>query len=344
MKRVSEKSFALICILILCLLTGCSSLPGAPDNMTNDTSAAQPGERLSVVTTIFPEYDWVRNIMGECLDDADVTLLMDKGVDMHSFQPTVDDIMKVASCDMFIYVGGESDSWVDGALEEAVNPDMCVVNLMDVLGDRVKEEEIVEGMESEDGEDADEAGESGEAEEVENDEHVWLSLKNAAVICDELKDRLAEADPSNADIYRKNAEAYIEKLGELDAKYEACVSSSAQKTLLFGDRFPFRYLTDDYGLSYYAAFAGCSAETEANFETVIFLAGKADELDLGSILVIDGSDGRLAETIRDNTSKHDQQILTIDSMQSISSGDIADGITYLSVMESDLDVLGEALK
>ncbi|MCR4595805.1 MAG: metal ABC transporter substrate-binding protein [Lachnospiraceae bacterium] len=333
-------------VLAACNICGCAS---------SDAGQVQKGDddRLHIVATIFPEYDWVCEVLGDKADGADVTLLLDNGVDLHSFQPTAEDILKIASCDMFIYVGGESDEWVEDALKEASNKDMVVINLLEVLGDNVKSEEIVEGMEHEheDGDheeedadhDHDEEDHDHEHEE-EPDEHVWLSLRNAAILTDSIADGLAVVDPDNADSYRANADAYKGKLNALDKEYSDAADAGAVHTLLFGDRFPFRYLVDDYGLDYYAAFAGCSAETEASFETVVFLAEKTDELGLGAIMTIEGTDHSIAETIRDNTSGRDQQILTLDSMQSTTKKDAENGTSYLSVMTSNLEVLKEALK
>ena len=314
-------SLLLITMMVICSLSACASPAGTSGD-----------DKISIVTTIFPEYDWVMNILGNNPANAEVTLLLDNGVDLHSYQPTADDIMKIATCDMFIYVGGESDRWVEDALSEAVNKDMVVINLLEVLGDSVKEEEVVEGMQEED------------EDETEYDEHVWLSLKNA-VICTEaishaLQDKI---DPENSITYAENAAEYMRKLFTLDREYEETIANASGDTLLFGDRFPFRYLTDDYDLNYYAAFAGCSAETEASFETVTFLSGKVDELNLGCILTIETSDGKIAETIRDNTSTGDQKILVLDSLQSVTMDDINNGVTYLSIMKENLNVLSEAL-
>ncbi|MBR1476430.1 MAG: zinc ABC transporter substrate-binding protein [Lachnospiraceae bacterium] len=317
-----------VCIFLLSL-SGCGSASGNAD-------AGNKG-RLQIVTTIFPEYEWVEEILGDKKDGAEVTLLLDNGVDLHSYQPTAEDIMKIATCDMFIYVGGESDEWVEDALKEVTNKDIQVINLLEILGDKVKEEEVKEGMEAEEEE------EEGE-EEPEYDEHVWLSLKNAVVLVSEIEGRLEAADPDNAQVYSDNAKAYIEKLNALDKEYADTVAASSVKTLLFGDRFPFRYLTDDYGLDYYAAFVGCSAETEASFETIVFLANKVDELKLSSIMTIEGTDHRIAETIKDNTVTKAQNILSLDSMQSTTSKDVAAGVTYLSIMEKNLEILKEALK
>ena len=300
---------------------------------------AEEAGKIRVVTTIFPIYDWVREIAGDT-GNTEITLLLDSGVDLHSFQPSAQDILKVATCDLFIYVGGESDEWAEDALAEAVNPDMVVISLVEALGENAKAEEIVEGMQAEEEE---EEGEEGEEEEPEIDEHVWLSLRNAQVFTSAIADALAQKDSANADSYRANAEAYGAKLAALDAAYAEAVDSAAHKTLLFGDRFPFRYLTDDYGLAYYAAFAGCSAETEASFETVIFLAKKTDELQLPAVLTIEGKDHRIAETIIGSTADKNRKLLTLNSMQGTTANDIAQGATYLKIMEDNLAVLKEAL-
>ena len=338
---------------------------------TNTEITADPnGKKLSIVTTTFPEYDWVKQIAGANIDNIELTMLLDNGVDLHSYQPTAQDIMNIADCDMFIYVGGESDEWVEDALKEKVNDNMKVINLLDVLGDKVKEEEIVEGMEGEEEEEA-EAGsegkeqtkssdsdaesedkeqtESGDAdansgeEEIEYDEHVWLSLKNTEVIVNEIASELSAIDSENGNIYSENAASYVKELENLDAEYEKVVSEADVKTVLFGDRFPFRYLTDDYGLDYYAAFVGCSAETEASFETIVFLADKVDGLGLKSVLTIEGADHKIADTIVQNTKNKDQQILTMDSMQSTTSQDVENGASYLQIMKDNLEVLKKAL-
>ena len=503
-----KKVIALLLALVIAasLLGGC----GRQNDPTGDTKTDQ----LSIVTTIFPEYDWVREILGDKADSAELTMLLDNGVDLHSYQPTADDIIKISNCDLFIYVGGESDEWVDDALKEATNKDMEVINLLDVLGDSVKTEETVEGMQeeehdhdhshdeeitkddikdrtlsdfagewkslypylvngdldeycehkAEEDEDSsttkdtylekyktswqcdatkisingntitftyadgktvsaeytyagyqpklndegkissvryqfettstdapkyvqfnDHGHEPGEAEhfhiyfgnesfdalmdsktnpffvkdalsvdeildelmghehEEEKDEHVWLSLKNAETLCGAIADALAQIDPDNKETYAANAAAYIQKLSALDGEYQKAVDAASTKTVLFGDRFPFRYLVDDYGLSYYAAFVGCSAETEASFETISFLAKKVDELKLPCVLTIEGAQHKIAETIVQNTAEKNQKVLTMDSMQSTTSQDVANGVTYLSIMENNLSVLKEAL-
>ena len=321
-------SILLIAVMAVFGLTACGQ------NLSKNPSG---NGKIKVVVTIFPEYDWVKQIAGERASDMDITMLLDNGVDLHSYQPTAADIMKISDCDLFIYVGGESDTWVDDALKEAVNKNMKVINLLDVLGDSVKEEEVVEGMQAEEEE---KSGE--EEEEPEYDEHVWLSLKNAKVLCKAIADNLSEIDLEHKAVYDANVSSYIGKLDELDAQYKSAVESFSKKTILFGDRFPFRYLVDDYNLDYYAAFAGCSAETEASFKTVTFLAGKVDETGTKAILTIDGSDEKLAMTIKDNTKDKNQEILQMDSMQSVKISESED-YNYINVMLKNLTVLKQAL-
>ena len=328
MKKITALLLALF--MLVGVLAGCGK-----QNDTNQT------DKLSIVTTIFSEYDWVREILGDKADNAEITMLLDNGVDLHSYQPTADDIVKISDCDLFIYVGGESDEWVEDALRNAANRNMKVINLLEVLGDSVKTEEIVEGMQEEEHEHED--AEEHEHEE-EADEHVWLSLKNAKMLVRVISKALQELDPDNKDIYAANADAYVKKLSALDAEYQAAVDAASNKTILFGDRFPFRYLVDDYGLRYYAAFVGCSAETEAGFETISFLAKRVDEWKLPCVLTIEGAQHKIAETVVRNTTAKNQRVLTMDSMQSTTSKDVKNGTTYLSVMEKNLSVLKEVLR
>ena len=328
-----------ITALLLALFVLVGALAGCGEQ--NDTNKT---DKLSIVTTIFPEYDWVREILGDKADNAEITMLLDNGVDLHSYQPTADDIVKISDCDLFIYVGGESDGWVEDALRNAANRNMKVINLLEILGDSVKTEEIVEGMQEEH-EDAHAHDDAEEHEhEEEADEHVWLSLKNAKMLVRVISKALQELDPDNKDIYAANADAYVKKLSALDADYQAAVDAASNKTILFGDRFPFRYLVDDYGLRYYAAFVGCSAETEAGFETISFLAKRVDEWKLPCVLTIEGAQHKIAETIVRNTTTKNQKVLTMDSMQSTTTQDVKNGTTYLSVMEKNLSVLKEALR
>ena len=375
------KCASVMCASLL-FLTGCAtsnstnsstsaSVEASGESLDQSSSVAEdakdPNKKISIVTTIFPEYDWVREIVGNHADKFEITYLMNKGVDLHSYQASAEDIAKVSSADLFIYVGGESDTWAEDAIAEATNKDMKVINLLNSLGSDVKEEEVVEGMAAEDEHDHDHSEEAKdhdhseeakdhdhseedkdhdhakEGEEVEYDEHVWLSLKNAQKLVMDIEADIESLDPDNAADYAANAKAYVQKLDELDKEYQKAVDESSVKYILVGDRFPFRYLVDDYGLKYSAAFVGCSAETEASFDTITFLAGKLDELGLKNVVTIENSNQKIAKTIIENTKNKDQGLLVLNSLQSVSQKEIDGGLTYLSVMKDNLEVLKKAL-
>lgn len=315
MKRI----FAVICCMIM--LSGCGKIP-------------ENNDKINIVCTVFPAYDWVREIAGSHSGNFEITYLLANGSDMHSYQPTMDDIIKISSCDLFIYIGGESDSWTEDATAQSKNKNFRKISLLNSLGDSVKEEELKEGMQSDD-------DDSGEAE---YDEHIWLSLDNAKKLCGTITDEMCALDSGNADDYRDNLSEYCNSLDTLDNQYKETLSAVHNKTLIFGDRFPFRYLTDDYGLDYYAAFSGCSAETEASFETITFIADKIDKLNIDTVFTIEGSDDSIAKAIVSATESKNQNIVQLDSIQSVTSKQADNGVTYLSIMQSNLDVLKEVLK
>ena len=307
-------------VLAAFMLAGC-----APKQQQNTT-------KLKIVATTFPQYDWVREIIGKDNTNVDLQLLMKNGGDLHSYQPTAGDIANIADANLFVYVGGESDEWVDDALKEKTNKDMKVVNMMQTLGDDIDEEE--EGLEKE--------SEDHDHEEIEYDEHVWLSLKRAQKIVKAIADELGELDSTNAKKYQENAEAYIAKLAALDKSYESTVNTVKNKTWIFADRMPFHYLAKDYGITTYAAFNGCSTETNASFETIVSLAKYADELGIKHIMTIEGSDKKLAKAVIENTTDKNQDILTLNSLQSVSQSDIDKGLTYYGAMEENLKVLAQS--
>ncbi len=272
MKKIAfiASIFALLTLFIAC---------NSDSEKKNSEQAANNGKKISVVATIYPQYAWLKEILGNQADSLNLTLLVKNGMDLHSYKPSAADIATIAKADMIVYVGGESDKWIEKALEATPNEKRVQVNLLEALGDRVKAEEIVEGMQAEEEhehyhEHAEEhEDEYHHHEEAENDEHIWLSLKNAELLVMNLADALSKVDTAHATEYHMNAALYIAKISALDAQYRAATDSAHFKTILFGDRFPFRYLVDDYGIKYFAAFVGCSAESEASFETVAFLAG-----------------------------------------------------------------------
>ena len=343
MKKLSFCSLACaIFVAALFSLVACNSV---------SENKKQESREFSIITTIYPEYAWTKEILGTRTDSVNLTLLIKNGIDLHSFKPTAQDIAKIANADMVIYVGGESDEWIEKALEATPKKGRTEINLMKVLGDRVKAEEIVEGMQAEEEHEHEHHDEHAEEhehhhhdEEVENDEHVWLSLKNAEILVKKIAEELSKIDSVHASAYKQNTEAYIAQIQSLDAEYRTAVESSARKTVLFGDRFPFRYLVDDYGIKYYAAFVGCSAESEASFETIAFLAGKMDAESLPVIFTIENSNGKIAKSVLAASKKSQSaQILIINSMQSITEKQINEGIDYLSLMKANLENLKKAL-
>ena len=326
-------------IAVILLLCGCGTVH-------EDFSQ---GDKPLVIATIFPQYDFLRQICG---DRADVRMLIRPGSESHNYDPSPSDIITVSHAALFVYAGGDSDAWVQKLLQSDELSDVTAVALTDLVP--TVSEEITEGMQHshshaedeehhDDDHDHDDHGHDDHGHELEYDEHVWLSLRNTQVFCDAISEALQAADPENAKLYQENTTAYKEKLAALDREYQAAVDQSESKTLLFADRFPFRYLTDDYNLTYYAAFTGCSAETDASFETITFLAGKLDELKLPVVFTIENSDGKVAKAVVENTNTRDQKILTLNSMQSVTSDEINAGTTYLSIMKENLKTLKEAL-
>jgi zinc transport system substrate-binding protein len=322
--KVKNAAALLVPVLLSAMLIGCAA------KKPSDKDA-----KLSIVCTNFSEYDWTREIIGET-DSANVTYLLESGMDIHNYQPSAQDIMTISDCDMFIYVGGESESWVDDALSTKTNKNMKVVKLFEAVNDNIMLEEHKEGMEEEEEHYHDD-------DEPEYDEHVWLSVRNAELICNDICNKLCELDSANSDTYKANLAAYTDKLRELDGEYKEMAENAKIKTLLFGDRFPFRYLVEDYGLDYYAAFKGCSAETEASFETIAKLAEKLDELQLDNVFIIENSSDAIAKSIISSSDNKKAKIEKLNSLQSVTSDDIKKGATYLSLMNNNLETLKKVL-
>ena len=315
--------------LILTVFCACSKSTENPETSENTSvSQTEPdSKKLNVVCTIFPQYDFCREIAG---DKIDLTLLLDSKTDLHSFEPTSEDILKISKCDLFINIGGESDDWAEDVIKSAQNDSLSVLSLMDTV--ETHEEEALEGQQAEEDEEKE--------HEHEQDEHIWTSLKNAILMAQAITDKLCALDKDNAEAYKANCEAYTKKLSDLEKQYADTISGAKTKTLLFADRFPFRYLAEDYGLTCYAAFSGCSAQTEASFETMAFLVNKVKEENLNYILMIDGSDGSVAESV---SRQSGAGIKTLNSCQSVPPEDIENGVSYLSIMLDNLAVLREVL-
>lgn len=329
-----------VVLCMICIVSCKSQNEPTPSNYSAD-------KKIKIVTTIYPEYDWVKNIIKGKEDLFDLNILMTSGIDLHNYNPTAKDILDVGTADLFVYVGGESDEWVEGVLNQAVNEDLRVLNLMDILNDKVKVEELKEGMEEghehEEEYDGEHEEEEEAHEEIECDEHVWLSINNAKIVCAELERIISDINVENESTYQNNLNNYIAELTRLDEEFSKTVSGAKRKLLIFGDRFPFRYMFDDYGIDYFAAFKGCAAETEASFKTIKFLSDKLGEVDAAYIMKIERSDDKIARAVIDNSSKKDVQIETLYSIQAVSADEIKNGETYISYMKKNLEVLKKVL-
>lgn len=373
MKGYNMNKFSKLLALSLVLVMCASCFYGCSSNKDEEKSS----KKIKVVATIFPVYDFLREIGG---DKIDLTMLMTPGAETHSYEPTPKDMKTVSNADLFAYVGGDSDEWVEKILDGNKNDKMKVITLMDCV--KTVAEEHVEGMEEEhdhdhdedadskkdsdtdkhdehedkdkkdehadehkdehdhEDEDKDEHDHDHDSDEPEQDEHVWTSPQNAIQIVKKLTAELSKVDPDNADYYKKNSENYIKKLKGLDKKFEDVVKNGKRKEIIFGDRFPFRYFVDRYGLKYYAAFPGCSTDTEASASTVAFLTNKVKEDQIPVIFHIELSNNKIAESIAEATGA---KILQLNAVHNVTKEDFEKGETYLSLMEKNLKPLEEAL-
>ena len=338
MKHRYLKSIGVVLALCLTLLSGCTG----PTTAKHDENV--------ILCTTFAAYDWVREILGDT-DTFTCRMLVDNGVDLHSYQPSAQDIMKIADCRMLVYVGGESDTWVSDALAESGNEDIVAISLLDLVGDRALNEVELEGVEGHhhhdhDDEDHDHDEHGHEAETTDHDdhydEHVWLSLKNAIVCTETLADAITKLDSCNSQKYAANTKVYTAKLEALDADYQTMRDAATQTTILIGDRFPFLYLAEDYDIHYFAAYSGCSADVEASVHTVAYLAEKLQVYKMPAIYVVDNGTDSLANTIAESAGMN-PQIEHLFSMQSVTKDDVKAGCTYIYYMEENLRALKTGL-
>lgn len=307
-------------LLSAVLLTGCGVETA---NNTDDG-------KLNVVTTIFPAYDFAREVTGE---EAEVTMLLQPGTEAHTYEPTPKDIKAIQNCDVFIYTGGENDVWVDDILSTMDTTDMVQIRMVDCV-DALKEVEL-EGIEEHHHEEGEEHEHTHEM-----DEHVWTSPANAIDIVGTIVEKIADKDSEHAEIYKKNAEAYTNELEELDQKFRTVVSEGKRNTIVFGDRFPILYFAEEYGLSYYAAFPGCASDTEPSAATIAFLSDKVASEAIPVIFKIELSNGKVAETIAEST---DTKVCTFETCHNLTREDFEKGETYLTLMERNVETLKEAL-
>ena len=298
------------------------------DTPTYEKDSPDEPDKLKIVTTIFPPYDFSRQLAG---DLADVTMLLGPGEEAHTYEPTPQDIIKIQESDIFIYSGGESESWVNGILGSFDSSGIKIIDMME-LCDTV-EEELVPGMQTE-------VEETGGASEKEYDEHVWTSIDNAQIITQAISDTLCEADEPNAAVYTENCESYLSELSSVKKEISQTVSGGVRKTLVFGDRFPVRYFTDEFGLDYYAAFPGCAEQSEPSAGTVAFLIDKVEEEDIPVVFYMELSNGKIADTIAESTNA---KTLCFNSCHNISMGQYLDGVTYADLMRENCEALKEAL-
>lgn len=308
-------SILIVAVLSLFCLVACQS-------RTQEDKPAQ--HKLNVVTTIFPQYDFARQLAG---NKAEVTMLLKPGMESHSYEPTPQDIKMVQNCDLFIYTGGENDVWIEEILNSMGDKKPATLKLLDIVP--TVREEVVKGMEHDHDDGADEI-----------DEHVWTSPKNAMAIVNRIAAQMSEKDPENAKTYEMNRESYIRQLKSLDTAFRDIVDHAKRKTVLFGDRFPFRYFTDEYGLKYYAAFTGCSTETEVSAATMAFLIDRVKQEHLPVVFTIEFSNGKIADAISDATGARK---MTLFSNHNITRDQLEAGETFLSLMNKNVESLRTAL-
>lgn len=340
-KRNISRQRKWIGILAVCGLLCGSLLAGCGTERAEGVSeGVQDDGRISVVTTIFPQYDFVRQIAGE---NVELKMLLKPGEETHSYEPTPQDIIAIQNSDIFIYVGGENDAWVEDILESMPEADMRTLKLMDCV-DTV-EEEHVEGMQEQPGHSHEEEESHEDETEEEHsvheiDEHVWTSPVNASAIVDKIKELLVQADPENRQIYEENAESYEAELAELDAEFRDVVDNAGRRLVVFGDRFPFRYFADEYGLDYYAAFPGCASDTEPSAATMAFLINKVKEEEIPAVLKMELSNENIANAIAEATGT---EVRTFYSCHNLTAEEFEDGETYLSMMQKNVETLKEVL-
>ena len=330
-------------ILLLITLTVLSGVTACRQNK-NTVKRNQDG-KINVTTTIFPSYDFVRYI---AKDRVYLNMLLPPGSESHSFEPSPKDIITIQNSDVFIYGGGESDNWINRILQSMNTDDMKILAMMDAV--EIVEEEIVEGMEDDDAappnggaENTISAGNQPEGayeDETAYDEHVWTSPQNAVLIVQAITALLCEADPANTGFYRQNAADYVKELEQLNAAFAELVSGAKRKIIVFADRFPFRYFADTYGLSYYAAFPGCSTETEPSAATVKFLIDKIRAGQIPVVFHIELSSERMANTICEETGAKKR---LLHSCHNITKKDFDSGLGYLAIQRNNIINLREAL-
>lgn len=304
-------------------------------------SRSEDNGKLKILCTLFPQYDWLRNIT-KGSEGVELSLIIANGSDPHSYQPTAEDIMNISNCDIMVYVGGDSDKWVEEAIERSKNTELSQVVLSSLEGVTLRN---VSASSHSHSHDHDHSHEHEGHSHSSVDEHLYLSLHNAIASVRSITKILCEKDTANAELYKSNAEAYINELSSLDAGFKKALNEAniAEPFMLFADRFPFVYLLSDYGISYSAAFEGCTTDVDASFDTVLRLIKEADAHSIGYIAVTETSDKALAQTVISSTKAKNQEILTLNSMQSVTKSQIEKGASYILTMAQNLEIVKKAI-
>jgi len=320
-------------LLMVFLLGGCVSAPNSAAN-----TASEEDGRLIIVASVFPQYDFIRQIAG---DKVVLYMLISPGAEPHAFEPSPSDMIALNRADLIVYVGGDGEAWVDTILDSIDNPNQRRVALIDLVDAVYKE--LVEGMEDDHGEDYgydDHDDDDDHNHDDELDEHVWTSPLNAISIVQQLAWILIELDPDNSEYYFENSMAFIQELRELDAAFAEVAASGVRSTVVFADRFPFRYLMDSYGIDYFAAFPGCSSETQASPATIAFLIDKVKADNIPIVFHVEFSSRSIANVVAQATGA---RLLELHSTHNVSHADFTGGVTYLDIMNRNLEQLREAL-
>ncbi len=334
--------FLVLLLSFVLMMTACQTSVANKENTVAETKhdtyeSTSKSERVRIVCTSFPQYNWAR-IITKGGSNARVKLLLNDSTDIHNFQPTDEDIATINKADMIIYVGGESDKWVEDVLQDNGDKQPKLISLVELIEKNVKQETPIDGVVAQVTD-----KDSNSEQENKIDEHICLSVKNAQELVRQMVMEITLLDPENVVLYQNNSKKYLEALAELEQDYQAMADNATNKTLIFVDRIPFRYLLDDYNFKYFAAFSGCSAETEPNPETVAFLANKIDELGLKEVFVIVGNNTKIADVVIENSKTQDVTIYALNAMESITAADVKAGANYLDIMKENLAKLTEAL-
>ena len=335
-----KKILIFLTLLFSIIIVSCNDA----NKNTKENNKEIDNSKLKVVTTIFPIYDFTRNI---AVDNVNLQMIIKPGIEIHSFNTTPADVIDIQNADVFIYIGGESEAWAEKIVSSMNTNGKKIIRLMDYV--KALDEEIVEGMEHDiDHNHEEEANHEEHENHIEEshthegvyDEHIWTSPKNAQLMVTAICNALSEIDANNADIYKTNADKYNQELTVLDKEIRNAVNSSKRKNIVFGDRFPFRYLAEEYGLEYRAPFTGCSSQVDASPKTIAYLMNYIKDNKIPYLYYIELSNEKIANTLIEQTGA---EKLKLHSGQNVSKEEFDSGVTYLSIMRDNLESLKKGL-